>query len=67
MKDSYDTEVDNIEDQSKVFTHLPKRMPDGFYHLANGKVIDQEGQAVDTSDINDVQTKDSYDTEVDDI
>ena len=67
MKDSYDTEVEDIQDQNKFLSHMPKMMPDGFYHLANGKVIDKRGNAIDTSDINDVQMKDSYDTEVEDI
>jgi ribosomal protein L21E len=40
-------------------------MPDGFYHLANGKVIDKQGKAVDISDISELQMKDAYDTNLD--
>ena len=71
-KDSYDDEVSNDEvvaelrkKKAEQQRSLPKMMPDGLYHLANGKIVDKAGKEVDQSDIDMVQTHDWYDEDFD--
>jgi len=67
MKDAYDTNLDNINDDAEYFrskAKAPKIMPDGYYHLSNGKVLDTAGNAVDSFDISNVAINDWYDDDL---
>ena len=58
-----DAEKKDRQVLQKMMQGRTRVMPDGLVHLANGKVVDQQGHDVDQSEW--VQTSDRFDDELD--